>query len=97
MISVGLYYRVKRGHEEEFERMFNEVLNFLRENVDGFINAKLYRSVDDPSEYLIYSEWRDLESFKRFIMSREYKETITYGRTILEDKPKHRIFQEIGV
>ncbi len=77
--------------------MLNEVLNFLKENMDGFINAKLYRSVVDPSEYLVHSEWRDLESFKGFIMSREYKETITYGGTILEDKPKHRIFQEIGM
>ncbi|BDR93066.1 hypothetical protein [Vulcanisaeta souniana] len=38
-----LYYKVKRNHEKVFERIFNETLNFLKENVDGFINAKLYR------------------------------------------------------
>ena len=96
MINVGLYYRVKPGHEKEFEEIFSKVLEFLKANVEGFIDAKLYRSVTDPREYLIYSEWESLDAFRKFMQSRQFSETTSYGRTILEGMPKHKIFQEIN-
>ncbi len=95
MISVGFYYKVKRGFEKEFERKFNDVVSFLS-NFKGFKGAKLYRSVDDPSEYLIYSEWEDLESYKNFINSNAYRETVNYGKTIIEGRPTHKVFQQIN-
>ncbi|MUM65891.1 antibiotic biosynthesis monooxygenase [Acidianus infernus] len=96
MINVGLYYRVKEGHEKEFEEAFSKVVSILKNSDIGFIDAKLYKRVDDPREYLIYSEWKDLESFRKFILSKDYKETTTYGKTILEGRPYHKIFQEIN-
>ncbi|NON62547.1 antibiotic biosynthesis monooxygenase [Acidianus sp. RZ1] len=96
MINVGLYYRVKPGHEEEFEKIFSQVLEFLKGNVDGFIDAKLYRSIADPREYLIYSEWKSLDSFRKFTLSRQFSDTTNYGKSILEDIPRHKIFQEIN-
>lgn len=95
MISVGFYYKVKKGYEEEFERKFNEVLNYLS-SFPGFKGAKLYKSVNDPSEYLIYSEWEDLDAYKKFITSMAYKETVEYGKTIIEGRPQHKVFQEIN-
>jgi len=47
------------------------------------------------NEYMIYSEWDSLESFKNFIESDAYKKTIEYGRSIVEGRPKHRIYKEI--
>jgi len=96
MINVGFYYKVKKGHEQEFESKFKEVLNYLKSNAEGFIDAKLYKSVEDPSEYLIYSVWKDLESFRKFITSEAYKSTVTYGRTIMEGRPIHKVFEEIN-
>lgn len=93
MINVGLYYRMKEGHEKE---AFSKVVSILKNSDIGFIDAKLYKRVDDPREYLIYSEWKDLESFRKFILSKDYKETTTYGKTILEGRPYHKIFQEIN-
>lgn len=96
MINVGFYYKVKKGHELEFESKFKEVLNYLKNNAEGFIDAKLYKSVEDPSEYLIYSVWKDLESFKKFITSEAYRSTVAYGKTIMEGRPTHKVFQEIN-
>ncbi|MEJ2772365.1 antibiotic biosynthesis monooxygenase [Stygiolobus sp. CP850M] len=95
MINVGLYYRVKKGHEEEFEKTFNTVLEFLKK-FPGFRDAKLYKRIDDPQEYLIYSEWDSIDAFKKFITSREYRDTTTYGKTILEGIPRHKILQEVN-
>ncbi|WP_338598685.1 antibiotic biosynthesis monooxygenase [Sulfolobus tengchongensis] len=96
MINVGFYYKVKKGYEEEFEKKFKDVVEYLK-TFPGFKDAKLYKNVDNPSEYLIYSEWEDLDSFRRFTASMAYKETIKYGKSIIEDRPKHKIFQEVNM
>ncbi|MFP3233469.1 MAG: antibiotic biosynthesis monooxygenase family protein, partial [Sulfolobaceae archaeon] len=64
MINVGFYYKVKSGHEKEFEETFKRVNEYLK-SFQGFKGARLYKSVDNPSEYLIYSEWDSLEAFRK--------------------------------
>ena len=57
MINIGLYYKVKKGHEKEFEDKFLNVISLLK-NVDfGFLSGKLYREIGDCSEYMLYTEW----------------------------------------
>lgn len=46
--------------------------------------------VDNPREYLIYSEWKDLDSFRKFMLSKEFKNTTDYGKQIIEGRPYHR-------
>jgi heme-degrading monooxygenase HmoA len=96
MINVGLYYRVKEGHEKEFEEIFKKVVETLKLANVGFIDGKLYKNVDNPREYMIYSEWKDLDSFRKFMLSREFNNTTDYGKQIIEGRPHHRIFQEIN-
>ena len=95
MINVGFYYKVKKGHEKEFEEAFKHVVEYLK-NFQGFKGARLYKSVDDPSEYLIYSEWESLDAFRKFIESQAYRDTVSYGKTIIEGRPHHKVFQEIN-
>jgi len=95
MISVGFYYKIKKGHEEEFEKKFNEVVQYLSK-VPGFKSAKLYKSVDNPSEYLIYSEWEDLDVYRKFITSTPYRDTVEYGKSIIEERPTHKVFEQIN-
>jgi len=54
------------------------------------------KSVDDPSEYLIYSEWESLDAFRNFVTSEAYKNTVNYGKTIIEGRPHHKVFQEVN-
>ncbi|MDT7873263.1 antibiotic biosynthesis monooxygenase [Stygiolobus sp. CP850M] len=95
MINVGFYYKVKSGHEKEFEETFKHVNEYLK-SFQGFKGARLYKSVDNPSEYLIYSEWDSLEAFRKFIDSQAYRETVNYGKSIIEGRPHHKVFQEVN-
>ncbi|MEM4075606.1 MAG: antibiotic biosynthesis monooxygenase [Metallosphaera sp.] len=95
MINVGFYYKVKKGHEKEFEETFLSVLKTLKESLPGFRDAKLYKNVADPQEYLIYSEWDNLETFREFIKSRAFKETTSYGKSIIDGRPTHRVLQQV--
>jgi heme-degrading monooxygenase HmoA len=94
MINVGLYYRVKDGHESEFESIFREAIEVLRKSESGFVDGKLYKEIGNRGEYLIYTEWKDLESFREFISGRTFKDIQNYGKNILESMPRHRIFRE---
>ncbi|MEM3841497.1 MAG: antibiotic biosynthesis monooxygenase [Candidatus Micrarchaeaceae archaeon] len=94
MINVGLYYRVKLGHEKEFEAIFSRVVEGLKKSTSGMRNAKLYKSIGEDNEYMIYTEWDSVESFRKFISSNEFRSTTREGSSIIEGIPKHRIFRE---
>ncbi len=93
MINIGLYYKVKPGHEKEFEECFMGVISLLKGADFGFLSGKLYREVGDPSQYMLYTEWEGADSFRKFMESREYKETVEYWKKIIEGQPRHKIFQ----
>lgn len=95
MINIGLYYKVKPGLESEFESRFNDVVSLIKGAGFGCLDARLYKEVNMPNEYLLYSEWKDTESFREFMKSEAYKKTVEAGRTIIDGTPKHRIFTEM--
>ncbi len=91
MLTVGLYYDVVQGKEKDFEDYFNLVVAEIKKK-DGFVSALLYKRVDKPDSYLIYSEWRDRESFEAFIKSREFSGAKSGGSDILAGRPSHKIY-----
>lgn len=98
MINVGMYYNVKKGHEQEFENTFGKVVDYLKNNVKGFEKASIYKKVGNEgntSEYMIYSEWKDANSFREFTTAKAFHETTEYGKGIIEGRPYHRIFNEV--
>ena len=94
MINVGLYYKVKKGHEADFEQKFNGVVKMLEDGDNGFLEGKLYREVKSPEEYMIYTVWKDKKSFENFLRTIDYENTVDYGKSILESTPRHKIFGE---
>ncbi|MCL4364830.1 antibiotic biosynthesis monooxygenase [Candidatus Marsarchaeota archaeon] len=94
MINVGMYYSVRPGHEAEFEGAFSAVVGHLKGSGVGIKDAKLYKEVG-KSEYMIYTEWDGLESFKNFVQSRSFNDTVSQGRSIIDGRPRHRIFTDI--
>ncbi|MEM4130965.1 MAG: hypothetical protein QXU14_06970, partial [Metallosphaera sp.] len=55
-----------------------------------------YKNVNDNREYLVYSEWESIETFKKFMLSRQFTQTTEYGKIILEGLPRHKILKEIN-
>ncbi len=93
MINIGLYYKVIEGHEDEFERAFEEVSKLLKGS--GVVtDARLYREVGS-SKYMIYSEWESMEAFSEFVRSKSFKKVTEFGKTIIDGQPRHRIFAEM--
>ncbi len=93
MLTVGLYYEVLPGKEAEFESMFGGVIRQISK-MEGYVSALLYKRVDRPNSYLIYSEWKDMDSFEKFIKSREFSEVKSEGSDLLISRPYHKIYNK---
>jgi heme-degrading monooxygenase HmoA len=93
MITIGMNYRVLRGKEEHFERMFRNVLESLQ-SVAAHGKSALYRDVSDLQSYLIVSEWDSEDAFDAFIQSEQFRGVANWGQEgILAGRPVHTVYR----
>jgi heme-degrading monooxygenase HmoA len=93
MITVGMHYDVREGKETAFEDGFASIEKALRSAL-GHTSSRLYRDVAKPRSYLIYSEWKTVEDFQKFISSAEFRAAVNWGKEeILEGRPRHQIWK----
>jgi quinol monooxygenase YgiN len=50
---------VKLGHEQEFEALFAELRNAMREHEPGCLLYSLLRSRTNPRAYIVHEQYRD--------------------------------------
>lgn len=97
MITLGMSYQVLPGRETDFEQAFRGVNNALA-GQDGHVATRLYRHCADDADYLILSEWRDRDSFDRFIHSDAFRRVTTWGTAeILRSRPSHSVYEDGAV
>jgi heme-degrading monooxygenase HmoA len=70
MVRVTLNMRVVPGCGTEFERAWGDVA-LLAERTTGHLRQALLRDRDDPSSFVITSDWESREAFERFERSPE--------------------------
>ena len=93
MITIGMNYKVLPGKEDNFERMFNNVLNSLK-TVAGHGQSALYKDINALQSYLIVSEWDSEEAFNTFIGSEKFRGVVEWGQeNILADRPVHTVYR----
>ena len=92
LTTVGMHYEVVPGKEEEFEKGFIGVLDFLK-SVPGHIESHMYEDVQSTGSYIILSQWQDKQSFAAFIQSPQFRTVTAWGSAeILRARPKHKIY-----
>lgn len=93
MITIGMNYKVLPGKEENFERVFKNVLHSLQ-SIAGHGKSALYNDVTDRQSYLIVSEWDSEEAFHTFIGSEKFRNVVDWGQeNILAGKPVHTVYK----
>jgi heme-degrading monooxygenase HmoA len=93
MVTVGLHYDVKPGREAEFEERFRDVRAALSA-APGHRWSRLFRDVDNPLSYLVYSEWDSRDAFMDFVRSDAFRATTAWAREeVLAAQPRHRVFE----
>jgi heme-degrading monooxygenase HmoA len=70
MVRTTLYMKIKPGREAEFERAWAVVAEQVR-HVVGNLRQALLRDPQDPSSFVLTSDWESRELFRRFERSPE--------------------------
>ncbi|MFW6448167.1 MAG: heme-binding protein [Halobacteriota archaeon] len=86
--TLGMFYTVKPEHRDDFVATFEDVGATL-EGLDGHRETRLYARVDDDCDMFIASRWDDRESAMAFFGDDAFRETVQWGRDVLERRPRH--------
>ena len=97
MITVGMEYNVLPGKESDFEKGCQAVVELLKKEWAGHKVTRLFKDVNAPSSYMIYSEWETYPDFQKFMTSEAFQKTADWGKAeILAGRPKHTILKNEG-
>ena len=92
MTTLGMQYEVVPGKEEEFERGFLGVLDYLK-TLPGHVESHMYEDVASVGSYVILSQWETKESFEAFLQSKEFKDVVAWGKAeMLRGRPRHKVY-----
>ena len=71
-VAFTIEGRVKPGREAEFLDLLHPVLDAMRHE-ETFIDAVLHRDPADPSRFLLYETWADLDDVRDVQLHRPYR------------------------
>jgi chlorite dismutase/heme-degrading monooxygenase HmoA len=86
--TMGMFYTVKPEHREDFVEKFETVGGLLGE-MEGHGETDLMINLEDENDMFIASQWRSKEDAMGFFRSDEFSETVSWGRDVLADRPRH--------
>jgi chlorite dismutase/heme-degrading monooxygenase HmoA len=86
--TMGMFYTTKPGYRDEFVETFESVGDLLAD-MDGHLESNLLVNRADENDMFIASQWRSREDAMKFFRSDAFSETVSWGREILADRPRH--------
>jgi heme-degrading monooxygenase HmoA len=92
MTTIGMQYEVIPGKEEEFEKGFQDTLEYMKSQ-KGHVDSHLYEDVASVGSYLILSQWQTKQDFDAFLQSDAFKKAVAWGKAeILRSRPRHKVY-----
>ena len=93
MVTIGMNYKVLPDKGDVFKRAFKQVLDVMGA-MDGHTHSYLYQEVDEPTSYLIVSEWNDQSAFDSFVKSDAFAKVTNWGKEqVLAGRPTHKVYK----
>ncbi|WP_251329097.1 heme-binding protein [Haloplanus pelagicus] len=86
--TMGMFYTVKSEHREDFVEKF-ETVGGLLADMEGHGETDLMINLEDENDMFIASQWRSKEDAMGFFRSDEFADTVSWGRDVLADRPRH--------
>ncbi|WP_256686026.1 heme-binding protein [Halococcus qingdaonensis] len=86
--TMGMFYTTKPDQREAFVERFDTVTDLLAE-MDGHDETDLLVNRENENDMFIASRWRSREDAMAFFRSDEFRETVSFGREVLADRPRH--------
>lgn len=91
-VRVIRLLRVREGMEAEFVRSY-EGVRAGAEGFAGHLGEQLCRSLDDPAQWLLTSEWADLDAIRRWRTGDAHRTLVEPMNACLHDDRWTGVFQ----
>jgi quinol monooxygenase YgiN len=72
-VVFTILLHLKSGCESEFLRLLAPVLDAMRHETT-FINAVLHQDPEDPTRFMLYETWADLDDVTQVQIHRDYRQ-----------------------
>jgi quinol monooxygenase YgiN len=82
-----IFVKVVPEEVKSAEQIWKEHCAPLMIQQPGCLSEKLLRSLDDPGEFISYSEWNDQQSIDAYRQSEAHEEIKTHARRLHGDRP----------
>lgn len=79
-IARLIYVSVSPDQAQEAERIWKEECAPLMIRQEGCLSERLLRGMDDPGEYISYSEWENEGAIERYLQSDAHEEIRQHTR-----------------
>lgn len=86
--TMGMFYTTKPERRGEFVEQFESVSELLAD-MDGHDETDLLVNRQDENDMFIASQWRSREDAMDFFGSDAFRETVSFGREVLAERPRH--------
>jgi chlorite dismutase len=86
--TMGMFYTVKPDHRADFVEKF-ETVGGLLADMEGHGETDLMVNLEDENDMFIASQWRSKEDAMAFFRSDAFSDTVSWGRDVLADRPRH--------
>jgi chlorite dismutase/heme-degrading monooxygenase HmoA len=86
--TMGMFYTVKPEHREDFVDKF-DVVGGLLDDMEGHHDTDLMVNLEDENDMFIASQWRSQDDAMGFFRSDAFRDTVSWGRDVLADRPRH--------
>mgnify|MGYP005850829679 CR=1 FL=1 len=86
--TMGMFYSVKPDYRGAFVETFDDVGEIL-DGMDGHLETDLMTNLDDENDMFIASQWASREDAMAFFRSEDFRETVEWGREVLDGRPRH--------
>ncbi len=94
MIRATLQMKVKAGREKDFESAWRAIAAQVK-NLPGNLRQALLRDRDDPSIFVLTTDWESPEAFSRFERSEE-QDVLTAPLRELRESARMTVFQLVA-
>ncbi|MFC6786546.1 heme-binding protein [Halobaculum halobium] len=86
--TMGMFYTVKPDYREDFVEKF-DVVGGVLDDMDGHHETDLMVNREDENDMFIASQWASKEDAMGFFRSDDFRDTVSWGRDVLADRPRH--------
>lgn len=77
-----IHVKVPQDQKDEAERLWNEDCGPVMREVPGCISEKLLKCMDEPGEYISFSEWESEKAIEDYRKSDAHKKIQQHSRNL---------------